>query len=428
MLVGLTLTLAGLAQSGPVSPGNAPPAAPPPVLEQFQTFDPFALRVAWQNRRWQIVSGQQVVKDFGSQEQDARQALRLIQELRLNQRAVIGGAGSLMEYWLTDGQAPARVIQTGLRGLSLDPGTLRVEDLQGQWCVRDKQRILFNFAQGRQDAEQALAVLKKYHFDEVTFVGQTRPVMYVFTTRTRGDTPTLPTVRGSVPVSRQLQPNLFSRQAKNADGTPKSQRSAKTVPTQGLDGMASPLVPPLAAPAVDRRHERQGFEWRSRPQMGQTPTASPEGDRLVFDWRQAVVAMDQGEWKLKVGSQVIANFGQSAHDARMALGALRHYRFNEQHRLGGPDPYLAYFVTGTTSPRGMLLGLQAQPFNPDQLEVRQLESGYALCQGPRVVLRLRDREDDGRKLLETIKRHRCDRLCQIGDNTKEPVTLLIRSH
>src|SRR5262249_43479263 len=137
-----------------------------------------------------------------------------------------------------------------------------------------------------------------------------------------------------------------------------------------------------------------------------TPQVDPEAGRVPFDWRQVQLRQDHGEWKLMAGSLALADFGASAQEARLALSALRHYRFGEQWRLGGERPYLPYSPAPARAPRGVLPGLPAEEFNPEQIQLKQLETGYALCQGQRVVLRLRDREDDARKLLDTIKKNR----------------------
>ena len=52
----------------------------------------------------------------GRHETEAREALRLLRELRLNQRGTVGSPRPVMEYWLTDGRAPQGFTQ-GLRPL-----------------------------------------------------------------------------------------------------------------------------------------------------------------------------------------------------------------------------------------------------------------------------------------------------------------------
>src|SRR5947208_2827391 len=132
MLVLPGLLLAAAVAVGQENPGPLPadlaavslPAAP---QERLETFDPRALRLAWNNRRWQLVSKDHVIKDFGFREAEARQALRVIQELGLNQHGTVGSPYPVMEYWLRDGQAPQGQVRVGVRAMALEPTALRVE-------------------------------------------------------------------------------------------------------------------------------------------------------------------------------------------------------------------------------------------------------------------------------------------------------------
>jgi hypothetical protein len=410
----------------PAAPGQRA-AAPAPVQlqpENLHSFDPKTLKVVWANRHWVLASGDEVVKDFGTQEQEARQALRVIQELGLTQHGVIGAPLTVMEYWLAEGQAPRGMPRAGLRATPLTPSALEVGQVQGQWCLRDKSRILFNFGPRAEDAHQALAVIRKYQFDQVGVLGRVTPSMYVFMSRANADaSPTLPPTRGAG-SGRVLDTPHFARLAKNKNGSP---RTATPSTNLSMEGVAAAVVPPLANPAKDRVQDQpRPFQWQAKPAGNQTFT--PQGERVAFDWRRATMAQEQGEWRVKVGAVVLASFGASAHDARLALSALRHYRFTEQVRLGGDQPYLTYYVAGGAAPRGVLMGVPVEEFKPDQLELKQVATGYALCQGQRVVLKLRDKPDDGRKLLESIQRNKCDRLCRIGEPGKEAMTFLVRSH
>src|SRR5262249_10882345 len=104
---------------------------------------------------------------------------RLIRDLRLTEYGTVGEPAPVMEYWLSAGQAPQGRVP-GLRTLPIDQATLRVEQAQGQWCVRDARLVLFNFGPRGDDARQALAVLRKYGFPQVGVIGQLPPSMYLF--------------------------------------------------------------------------------------------------------------------------------------------------------------------------------------------------------------------------------------------------------
>jgi hypothetical protein len=120
---------------------------------------------------------------------------------------------------------------------------------------------------------------------------------------------------------------------------------------------------------------------------------------VPFDWRQVQLRLENADWKLLAGSVVLANFGGDEQDARLALSAVRHYRFAEQWRVGGDAAPFTYFLANGQAPRGVPLGLPAQSFQPEQLAVQQVGPRYALTAGTQVLARFGDRPDEARQLV-----------------------------
>jgi hypothetical protein len=179
----LPASLSGSAAVPPVPVPAAPaaaaaPAAPPPQ-ETLQSFDPGRAELDWSQGRWKVVAGDVVLKDFGPRQEEARAALRLVRELRLSQRGTVGTPGPVMEYWLADGRAPQGLVPA-LHPVSLDADSLRVEQVQGQWCVRDNARVLFTFGTHADEAREALAVIRRHGFTQVGSLGRGTPDMLVF--------------------------------------------------------------------------------------------------------------------------------------------------------------------------------------------------------------------------------------------------------
>jgi hypothetical protein len=368
------------------------------------------VRLGWVGRHWQLLAGEQVLKDFGLREADARQALRLIQELHLNQYGSVGGPNPVMEYWLADGHAP-RGPAAGLRPLPLVPQGLRVEQMNGQWCLRDTQRVLFNFGSNADYARQALEVLRKYGFSQVGMLGQGVPSMYLFLANAdAGNNPQLPLpgAHATATSSRQISVPHFSRQARPPEMAP--QQPGKMSPAD-LANLA-PAAPALQTrPRTGARPERATAAlWREQPTLqGRShlpPGVVPTAERIPFDWRQAQVRLDNAEWRLTAGTMELANFAGDEQAARRALTALRHYRFTEEWRVGAPTPYLTYFLANGQAPRGVMLGVQAQPFRPEALKVQQVGGRYALCSGEQVLARFGEKPDEAQRVLEVIKRTR----------------------
>ena len=382
---------------------NAQPPADLPVPVSLETFQPRDVRLDWHDRRWLLTHQGRTLKDFGSHVEEAKLALRLIQELGLNQRAVIGSPVPHLEYWLVDGHAPGALPRSGMHTFPLEPDRLRVERVQNQWCIRDAQRVLFNFGSNPDEARQALAVFQNHHFTQVGFVGQVMPSMIVFGGRGQGDTPTMAATHGAGATGRQFAPQKFPRLVNNADGTPRFEhtKQTSTVQTVGYEGVVQPLIPPLFTPANVRPNasgesatlvSTRSTAWRNQPHFGhQRPAqATPPGqeERHGFDWRQVQMRQDNGVWKITNGSQILAGFG-TLQQAHLALSVIRYYHFNELRAISGEEGSSYILAQGDTR-RGVMLGLQGTEFKPEKLEVQHHPEGYAICQGSRVVLQFRD--------------------------------------
>src|SRR5262245_3462793 len=74
----------------PLQPVPAAAADLLPHSEQLTTFDPLALQLDRRDKNWVITAGADVVKDCGRREEDARLVLRILTQLGLTQRGVIG--------------------------------------------------------------------------------------------------------------------------------------------------------------------------------------------------------------------------------------------------------------------------------------------------------------------------------------------------
>ena len=419
---------------------NAPTPVTPLESASLETFDPRAVQLSWHDRRWLLTHQGRTLKDFGTHVEDAKLALRLIHELGLNQRAVIGSPVPHLEYWLVDGHAPGALPRSGMHTFPLEPARLRVEKVQTQWCIRDAQRVLFNFGSNPDEARQALAAFQNYHFTEVGFVGQVMPSMIVFGGRGQGDTPTMSATHGAGATGRQFAPQKFSRLATNSDGTPRFEHAKQTPTIQavGYEGVVQPLIPPLFAPANVRANasgdsatlpSTRSTAWHDQPHFGrqQPAQATPAGQeaRHAFDWRQVQMRQDNGVWKIAAGSQALASFGNLLQ-AQMAMATIRYYRFNELRAVSGEEGS-SYFLAQATNARGVMPGLKGTEFQPEKLEIQHQPAGYAICQGSRVILQFRDRPEPARQALEAIQRQKLDRLCHVGEQDKERITIVVRS-
>src|SRR4029078_9075255 len=88
--------------------------------------------------------------------------------------------------------------------------TGRVEQVKGVWCLRDECNILFNFGLHKADADQALAVVRRYGFNRIGMVGgeTTDPAMRYFFVALEADGAKPPEVN---PLAVAVQENGLAR-------------------------------------------------------------------------------------------------------------------------------------------------------------------------------------------------------------------------
>jgi hypothetical protein len=384
------------------------------VAEDLTSFDPAAVQLQWRDHRWVILVGDVVLKDFGRREAEARQALRLIRDLGLTQRGTAGRPAPVMEYWLAAGRSPM-AIAPGLPLLPIDLASLRVEQIQAQWCLRDDLRVLFNFGLHPDEARRALAIVRKYRFGQIGVLGQNYPSMMVFLGTPEGD--------GDAPLAPSRVHKTSARQATAAANRPPDRFPGSVVSTalpalhEGDSGLRPAHVIPPGEPSSSRGSRRTAL-----------PPGWETGEDLVpFDWRQVQVRQQEGTWQLIVGGHVLAAFGADEPAAQQALAVVRHYHLTEQCLVGRPRPLFSYFLAAGQPPRGLMFGLAGGAFQPDRLTVEQLGRQWALCEGDRVLVDLGEQAEEARDLLETIRRYQFDRLVWIGPRDTG-MSLLLRVH
>lgn len=410
LLAAVTLCVGQLSAQTPGNPprSQAPPvpsAAQPPALirpENLVSFDYQQAELRWIDQRWQLLAGGVWLKDFGRREADARAALRIIQSLRLTQRGTVGKPLPVMEYWLADGQAPEGFVGAG-RVESLDLHSLRVEEVEGQWALRDNRHRLFAFGPHRDEADQALAVIRKYGFTHVGVIGPATPTMIYFLANDRGLS------RNRYVSPAELKAGALSGRKPGQDNAP---------PASGTDphGAAQDGAPP-AAPS----------ELKGQAGKDKTHLAKSVPERVAFDYRQVQLRRDDKEWKLVFGSYVFANFGDDRYAAQQALSLFQYYHFTEQMLIGRPVPTFSYFLVAGQPPRGLKFGLSADGFTPESVVVRQLGKQWMVCENERPLVNFGDSEEDARQLALVIQRYRFDHLCRIGNGPGRSLTFLVRA-
>jgi hypothetical protein len=415
----------GSLPAGPAQPGVTPAprtAAPDPTSQpvgKLLSFDPEQTEVQWQNDRWELVAGGTLLKDFGRREADAREALRVVRALHLNQTGQVGSPRPILEYWLSDGRAPQGSV-AGLHTINLDPANLTAEQIRGQWCVRDNARILFTFGTHEGEARQALALLRRYRFTQLGYVGRGAPSMLVLLGNPAAAMAPQP-LQGPAPLaSRTLSPDQAVKPASSGHVQQASFSSSEPVAAAGQPAGDRGLKSIAAAPPFSNR-------WQLATPAMPLPGEEAAVERVPFEWRLVQVRKDGADWKLTSGTYVLANFGRQERDAYLALSALQACRVNEHCLIGSPQPCFSYFLAGGQAPHGQVFGTANATFQPDKLAVRSTRDGWAICEGDRTLFPFGDHGREARQALKEIQRYRFDTVCRVGRGDGPALTLLTRS-
>jgi hypothetical protein len=399
----------GLAAPPAVPQPEAPPGMPRTTRpENLTTFDYRVAELQWVDSRWVLRAGDVVLKDFGKREAEARQALRIIRELRLTEHATVGTPRPVLEYWLADGQAP-RGLSSGLQLLPIDPSSMNVEQIQGQWCLRDARRPLFSFGPHQDDANHALEVMRRYGFNRVGYVGQPVPAMIYFLAESNA----LPSLHRSLPSPLMPRPLFNGGQA--APG-----QEAGTAPPGGPE--QNPPRPGRMASPLELPSGRQFTATNTR-----LPGVEDLGDRVPFDYRQVQMRHDTDGWKLVLSNYVLADLGKNESEARHALAVVQFYHFTEQCLVGQPQPTFTYFLVNGQAPRGVMFGVNIRAFRPSDLSLRQEGTAYVIYDGTQPLLNFGDKKADAEQLLKAIHKYKFDHLCRVGQGEPHTMTFLVRT-
>lgn len=164
----------------PAQPARPPMAQRKPVpmqrmvKEDCISFNPRNAQRKQVNGSWKIVDGSHWMFDFGNNGQEAAQALRIIKHYRMDQSCFVGRPGPSFKYMLRKGNAPSGSLR-GEDCIGFNPASLSVEQHGGRWKVVDGSHWLLDFGSKQNEAQQALAIIKKHGFNKSCFVGRPDP-------------------------------------------------------------------------------------------------------------------------------------------------------------------------------------------------------------------------------------------------------------
>jgi len=240
---------------------------------------------------------------------------------------------------------------------TIDLLSVRPESVRGAWVVRDANSILLNFGPDQKDAEQAAAVVRKYGFNRVGFVG---------------------------PAGAEPSFSFFY-----------------AAPEAGKAPPANPATQQLV-----QAHQEQTLHRTGVP----VPGAGFLGERIVIDAKKIAVRREGLDYVVAHGPDVIAKFGGNEWSARDAVRTLQDMHVTEFCKVGGQT----FFLVNGKAPDRVPFSVQGSRFDPKALVVRPNGGAFGVFEGSGRQVFTAATKDDAENLVRTVQAFGFEQTCQIG--------------
>lgn len=335
------------------------------VIEKLIRFDPTKLSVRKIENRFVLVAEEKELKDFGLDGKAADLALKLLRdEMQVNQYAKIIDSQPPLEYWLKDGEAPRKTVKLS-NFIPFDLNSLKIEKSFGVWMLRDRKQMLFSFGNNKAAADDALAICKKYRFNQFGYVGTGIPTMTYF----------------------------------------------MIDPFQGVAQKSSDPNPLEMLQSADRL-------GLILPEIGLV------GPRLQVDSRRIEMVQGSDSWQVRYGTEVFGSFGKDDVTARRAMRLLQDYRVTEYVKIGkiGFPLFLNFGQPLVKVP----LGFHSIHFKPNELNVKELNGKWYVIHVGAPLIEAGNTEEEAILLMKVIQFYRFDRLLIVGNTLSGAMRVLLR--
>lgn len=151
---------------------------------------------------------------------------------------------------------------------------------------------------------------------------------------------------------------------------------------------------------------------RTRPQRDVDGVAFQE-DCLAHDPDAMELKQMDGRWRIGQGSRWMLDFANKPDEAKVTLGLMKRFRFDEICYIGRPGPSMTYSKANGRVPGGSSQGLDCVAFDPSKLGVRE-EGGRWLLYSVRSRMADFPKEGEAQQALSVIKAYNLNRHCFVG--------------
>lgn len=334
-----------------------------PQPENLLPIDPNTVSLRRGVGTWELWAGRVLLRDFGPNDRDGDEAVRVFRNMRPTDWGRIGSPRVVVEYGLSGG-VPPKWLPPARVAIPVDRKTVRAEAVRGAWVVRDDANILLNFGPTRADAEQAVAVVKRYGFNRLGQIG---------------------------------------------------------TPAAGLTYLYSVAAGPDAAPPEKANPAAaliRAAQEQSLTRTGvEVPGVGYVGEKIAIDPLKLDVKKAQNEWVLVSGTDVLGRFGYSELTARDALRVVKDGRFTDFCRVGNPG--VTFFLVNGQPPKKVPYQCQGVTFDAADIRVRDTGAGAWVVADAtgRTIVPAAGRED-AELIAGVLRAYKFDQSCRVGSSPK----------
>ncbi|MBN1929270.1 MAG: hypothetical protein JW764_06990 [Chlorobiaceae bacterium] len=161
---------------------------------------------------------------------------------------------------------------------------------------------------------------------------------------------------------------------------------------------------------------RQASLAPMKPLPGPIPMPLPaiKEDCLSFNPATTTVRNIDGRWTIADGNHLMFNFGDNKMEALQALKVIKYYRMNSSCFVGRPDPSFEYLLVNGKAPQGSMPGEDCVSFNPNTIEVKNIDGRWKIVDGSHWVFDFGNKEEEARTAFAIIKKYGFTRSCYVG--------------
>ena len=150
------------------------------------------------------------------------------------------------------------------------------------------------------------------------------------------------------------------------------------------------------------------------PFCGKPDPCKYSEDCIGFEPLKARVGEFDGRWKVVEGNMWMLDFGNAKSEAEQALQIIQFYKFDEQCFVGRPDASMEYWKVKGGAPSGAMSGEDCVSFNPDNIEVKQIDGSWKIVEGSHWILDFGGNQSEARKSLKIIQCNKFTNICFVG--------------